>query len=467
MGHIFIKTSALSFSGYAIYRVVESADPLVEISRQAFPAPHAERGVTFSPLRPVMHQVQLWESSDGTALDTLRGSLSCDASINNELQVTLIEIEVDRGGAGLVVGDTGDPVAGTGEYLDARMLGQTYTIMERGSGTLKLSEFTDNTSHGGFAFTGGNTFNPGDTFFITIYGSTTVTETETSTDEDVIEESADITLSATHYGKLVAATGTDPLQVFTFPSLAGIPDKTKFSFSTQYGSFNYLKLQFAFGDTVLFNGQTKNAIYLAREERLDCIVKDGIFYIKYYDGRVRQRGQLYGDYMQRTGTLLADGTSYSKADYEGLYDWLLNDAPSALKCTYAAWAASSILNGDTVYLNKGLFAFDAVGETFKVPFVEGMFERYLKTTDAERSPNSAGGYQGKMMQNHRHEGTIGTLVSSLFGRGVLARLRGLYSTSASGVTDLTGDPVDSTGSVSLGGSDHRPENIGKMGLIIL
>lgn len=459
MAHIFIKTSVLDFTGYAIYRVVENSAPTVQITRQAFAAPHPERGVTFAPLRPVMHQVQLWESADGTSLDTLHATIDIDASINNEMQWTFIEFVVDRGNPGLVSGDTGDPVAGTVAYLDARMLkGLTtgYSIVQRGVGPLRADEYTDDTVHGGFRLAGGPTFFHLDSWFVTVFTATTV-QTEVVPDFDVIVEPDDVTIDETYFGKLIVGSGGGDLQTLELPLFADIPDKTRMSFSTQYGAYNYLKLQMQVGDLIKFNDSDKNAVYLARGERIDFIFKAGICYIISYDGRARERGKLYGDYTQRVGTVISDGSEYDAAEMEGLWDWLINDAPANVKCTYALWAASDVVDGDTVFLRKGLFAVDLAGETFKVPDVSGMFERYLLTGDTERTPNNAGGFQNQAVGPHVHAVDVPSSNSDA-GSGK----------AATGGDALGGDsPVTPFDTEANTGTETRPVNIGKIPLIIL
>lgn len=462
MGHIFLKTAALSFTGYAIYRVVENSAPTIEITRQAFAAPHPQRGVTFSPLNPVMHQVQLWESSDGTTLDTLRSQIDIDASINSELMVTNFNIVVDRGNAGLVVGDTGDPVAGTNQYLDARMKDQLFVIVERGFGPFRPDEYLDESSdlasgYGGFSLLGTEKFDHNDTFFITIYGLTVI-ETEPPANElDVVIESDSVTIDATYFGKLVIANGGGNLQTLTFPLFSTFPDKTRMSFSSQYGTYKYLKLQFGVGDSIRFNDATKNAIYLSRDERIDFIFKTGsVCYVINYNGRARERGKIYGDYLVRTGTVQADGTEYTKAQLEGFYDWLVNDAPSNIKCTYTDWAASTVLdNGDTVFLRNGLFAVDLVGEKFKMPFVEGMFERYLLSEDTTRTPNSAGGYQDDEAK-YTYTKTTGTGGTD---QGDLTTNVG-YQGADPSVAQFRNKIITT-------GEETRPKNIGKIPLVVL
>lgn len=472
MGHIFLKSSVLSFTGYAIYRVVENSAPTVEITRQSFAAPHPERGVTFSPLNPVMHQVQLWESLDGTSLDTLRVTLDIDASINNEMQFTLIEFVVDRGNPGLVPGDTGDPVAGTDEYLDARMLkGLTtnYSIVQRGVGPLRSDEYIDDTVHGGFTLTGGNTFFSGDTFWVTVFAATTVQTPAAVGELDVIIVSTDLTLDNTHYGKLIIANAGGDTQILTFPLFSTIPDKTRMSFSAQYGTYKYLELECDTGDSIKFNNADKIALFLSRDERIELIWKSGFCYIVFYEGQAKQRGKIYGDYYLRPGTLQADGTEYTKDELTGFWDWLINDAPTDAKTTYALWNAGTVIGTETVYTHKGLFAVDLVGETFKVPDLSGMSERYLLAGDITRTPALPGGYQHSALEEHYHNsGHEGSILKGVAHSIEKALGAGAGNTIASGISS-TGGVINRTDDATVGINieETRVKNIGKIPLVIL
>lgn len=480
MGHIFLKTSVLAFTGYAIYRVVTNAAPTVEIDRQAFAAPHPERGVAFAGLNPVMHQVQLWESSDGTTLDTLRATIDIDASMNNELQVIFFDIVIDRGNPGLSLGDTGDPVNGTDVYLDARMKDRSYQVSQRGFGFLRPEdEYTDesdpaiSSGQGGFKLTG-RTFDPADTYHITIYYATT-SDVSTSTNElDVIIVSTDIVLDSTHYGKLIVGDAGGDTQTFTFPPFSGIPDKTRMSFSSQYGTYKYLKLECDTGDSIKFNDGDKIALFLSRDERIDLIWKGGVCYVINYEGKAKQRGELFGGFGIRTGYMLADGTEYTKSELSGFWDWLINDAPSVIKTTYTLWNASTAIGAETVYTHKGLFAVDLVGETFKVPDVSGMYERYLLSGDTTRTPNTALGYQHSAVEEHYHySGHEPTSSLSLFLKGVIHTIKkaagagaGNIDTTAKASTGVvinrTDDPTD-----GIDKDETRVKSIAKVGLITL
>jgi hypothetical protein len=462
MGHIFIKTAALSITGYAIYRVVLNSAPTTEVTRQVFAAPHPERGVTFSPLQPVMHQVQLWESINGTSLTTLLATIDVDASINNELQFEIIELVVDRGNAGLVAGDTGDPADNTDTYLDARLKGQLYAISQRLTGQLRMDEYTDLSSgHGGFQFTtvSGQYFRHGDTWFVTIYKTTSV-QTPPGNQFSVKIEASDVNIISTYYNKLVLATASGDVQLFTFPAGSTIPDNTLMSFSTAFGSYKYLKLQLHAGDSIRFNGVDKNAIYLALDERIDLIWSAGIAYVLKYDGRAKQRGNLYGDVMQRVATHAADGSQYPGSQYPGLFDWLINEAPTELKVNNATWNSSVVTpSGETVYPYKGLWAVESIAGTFNFPLAAGMAERYILPGDSERTPNVAMGYQHHEIYSHDHD------MLPTGGPGINMKV------TSAGTSDLMGGSkfkqVENLRTGASGGTETRGKNLGKLALIIL
>lgn len=113
-----------------------------------------------------------------------------------------------------------------------------------------------------------------------------------------------------------------------------------------------------------------------------------------------------------------------------LYNEYVLNLPPAQVCTFAAWSTGN---------NKYLFSLADGSGNFHVPDRRGLS---TKNTDA----GVAGVFEDWQMPDHRHEQTIGTLPSTIFGRGLIARLLGLYDGSRSGViSDLTSSPRNPDG----------------------
>jgi hypothetical protein len=91
---------------------------------------------------------------------------------------------------------------------------------------------------------------------------------------------------------------------------------------------------------------------------------------------------------------------------------------------------------------------------FFVPDRSNQFERI---TDGARAP---GDWADMQMLDHRHEQTVGSLVTTIFGKTIAKRLRGLYGTSGNEYGDFTGPMIDGSGNlITKAGSEVRPANI--------
>ena len=133
-----------------------------------------------------------------------------------------------------------------------------------------------------------------------------------------------------------------------------------------------------------------------------------------------------------------------------LYNDFVLNLPSSQVCNYDDWSAGNnkykySLANSASYLNLN---------KFMVPDRRNMFERI---TDGTRK---AGEYQADQMIQHQHETTIGTLPTTLFGRGLLNRLLGFYQGTGTSKTDLSGPMVNSSGAaISNTGTEVIVKNV--------
>lgn len=442
-----------SLNAYLVVRIVKHSNPTAEVARFSY-APagsspyHPERTTSFTNLDPVIYEVQFYNSIDGTALTALISTHNVQPKTDSVIDYLNIEFEVDRG-------EDNDPVAGTDTYTNSALTGYTFeakNIVQRGIGPKKATEVTINTD--GFQLLLGDAFSSGDTWFIFAYKNANYTLPLVSANQftDIITLSAPTTLSSTNWGKLHVTNYAGDIGEVTFPAFSGIPDGTVIAFTTHTGSQRYLKISFAGGNSITYMGAAHSKFYLAKGELIILQFKSNVAYVLNYTGNYSRRGNVYGDLALRSNTVYADGTEYTKAQAEGLYDWVLN-GPSDMKTDYTTWASSSVIKTKTVYPYKGKFAIDTGLEKIKVPDMRNAFERYLMMgTDAERTVNGPGGFQMYEVEAHTHANSN---VWNESGTGHLASGGG---SNEGGITDTTG---------SYGGAESRPSNYGKVPLVIL
>lgn len=385
MGKIGLNITVSGFTGKLLIRWLEASAPLAEVGRSdAFDFPYDDV-YTINNLQPVVHIVQLWQSADGVALTQLIKQWEIDATLYNEIASSTYQYLVDRGNTNLSPVVTGtevwaDPANLDTELTDERLDGAAQSelvVHQAGYGNIMDYEY-DLKAGGGIILLNGKTFDNGVAWFITYNRIITQQETESSvsvseiTDVEVIATDRDFYVDSTDnlYNKLGIINGAGTTLTISFLDFSLIPNNTRATFNTHRGSQNYLVLQFDASDTIYFNGSLRNVIYLAKGEEIKLWWKDGVGYVVSYSGNDKIRGQIVGDSQDRSTTsgayLLADEATgvLNKADYPGLYEWLLS-LPPGVCIALASWTT-----------NKRKFGIDTVAFTFRVPHLDDMHRRF-------------------------------------------------------------------------------------------
>lgn len=413
MAQIGLNITITGLSGFLIIRWLKASAPLAEVGRNDNPSTEAfpyDDVYVIPDLSPVVYIVQLWRSDDGIALDQLIKDWSIDASQDSSTAtINTYQYVVDRGFTN-VTESTGDQVWAdpadqdvilTDERLDGFSKDELI-VHEAGFGNKLNSEY-DLVAGGGIELLGGKTFDSGVAWFITTTATSSDTLPDTSAGAKyagVEEMSADHDFDEDHRNKLIITNGAGTVLIETFPDLALIPDDTHVTFNTHKGSQNYLVLQFDAGDTVRFMNQDVNIIYLAKCETISLYFHSGVCYVVAYDGNALRRGTVLPDYdasrdTDRDNLIYADESTgeLDKADYEGLYAFVLQlsgDAVCNLGSALGEWSYDS---GGSVFPNKRKFGIDTGAETFRVPHLSGMVAKYSATP---------GVYEADAVKAHTH-----------------------------------------------------------------
>ncbi len=459
MAAIGVHITLSGYTGKLIVVWKKNSAPLVEIGRSDpmdFPV---DQIYPIGDLAPVVYLIEFWRSDDGSTLDEFVKSWEIDASENAVFGETTYEYVVNRGQSGTDP-DWEDPEEGDNELHDERLIGASHTsakVESRGTGRYRTDEI-EWLPEGGFAFA--NTavqFSDGDTIFVTVLNkSDLVPESNPNVDyEDVklLQDDVDnsIDFDNTFYRKLCVANFTGPVGTIVFPDFSLIPD-TKVRFQTHRGNQNYLKLQFNTGNTVYFNGEAKNVIYLPKGELIEFIFDDGACYIAEYEGNAKIRGTVIGDYKNRAAVsgapfLLADeSTGVLEGDeYPGIYDeYILSLAPGAT-IALADWAN-----------NKTKWGVNTLTRQFRVPHLNNLHRRFITGSD------EAGDYHADALMQHYHEdGHETTATGSTFRKGATHTVE---VAAGSGAGNTNQSQKSSTGGVinkaddSTYGADSATEN---------
>lgn len=464
MAKIFAKYNFTGVSSpYIICTVVEHSAPLAEIDRAVLTSASYDGSSTFESLNAVMHKLTFFESTNGIALGSQLISLSIDATIYNDPGVEFITFLVG-GGRGTPYFD---PLDGDSTYTNPNLDGFDYIVFIEGFGAVDPSYYNQIVG-GGFTFNNGKLFVAGERGVITKYLTVSVpSDTVLARQyQDISEITGNITFGSTYYNTLLRTAVSGTTATVTFPAHITVPNFTRLKLSTHGGSQNYLILQFNGAETTKFYNANVNRLYLAKGEEIELSWKDGVCYIVDYRGNYLMRGKAIQSYENTSGRPFlyahTDTGVLNKADYPGLYEFILN-LPAGVACTsYTDWALSSTIDSKTKYANKSRYAIDTISETFRVPDLSNLYSRFMKAsgaTDTDRVSDVPGGYQVDKVGSHLHDykrirtDAIGTQYESNHMNGGSGR--GLW-TGDTVQTELTGE---TTGT--------RVENYGQIPLIYL
>jgi hypothetical protein len=358
---------------------------------------------SINSINPVVHEVELWRSDDGVALDELIKRWSIDASVFNTAVLVTYQYKVGRGNSDSTPGEAwADPADGDTILSDERINGAAKSeliVHESGYGR-HLDEEYDLHTGGGIELLYGKTFDQDVAWSITwskiVPQSVTVATNNLYADVAVLEDGRDLYIDSTDnlYNKLVIAVGSGSVIAIVFPDLTLIPDNTKVTFNTHNMASNYLKLQLDGADTIGFLGENKNVIYLAKGEEISLYFKGGVGYIYHYDGRALYRGNVQRDMdtsrmSDHGGFLLADESTgvLDADDYPALYEWVEN-LPASHAVPFGSgagqWSQSVTVNAGkineaTTYPNKSKYGIDTTARQFRVPHLKNLSARFINT----------------------------------------------------------------------------------------
>lgn len=484
MGSLTISHNFTGETGYIIAVPKKSTAPLADVictidgvaaqTRKTYSAPHSQRSMLIENLDPVWYLIKFYRSVGGVSLDEEILTLAGNALTGSLYPITKYEYVVNRGQSGTDP-DWADPVADDIGIRDERLLNQTYWIEERGTGTLRTDEITDRSDDGGgFDFeaslvTGGKVMNDGATYIAWVIervDASPVSNTANGDYNDIVELTADLDFDPNlHASKVLVANWATSKGILTIPNLTLIPD-CKFKLTTHGGSQTWVAIQFDAGDTIECRKSDLNVIWIGSGEECEILFKNNVPYLLKTPAGYETVGQrIYGDSLTELNTVPRDGTQYDQDDLPRLMQWMDEySVPSISEGTGATqWGYSQILDGETIFPNKGKYARDDVGGTIRVPDDRDRVIAGLRltdgTSDPERVSQGAGGFQQNKFKQHYHETGTESHDTPKFRRGVAHALRAWGGTIATNFPSTTDDA--NVG----GGTKTRMDNTGMMPLL--
>jgi len=422
--------------------------------------PHADRSWTFYGLDEGSNYIFKIQKYVGAVWVDITGySFTFTADSSSLIYKVPITIQVGVT-VGLTAGATSAVFDGTGGKDDWR--GFTIFPERLGAGTMKIGiDYNWDPATGTWTLINyGDSFQNTEYFFIQFSlitsstGGGQVLSGKQFQSTSVI--TADYTILSTDFGNKLIVNGTGLSVALTLPDAFTIPENKLLYIESGVGSHksvvinthdNTQKIDWLEGNRI--------ALYMGRCETIVLYkqVIDSthhIWRIHEADGNFKTVGRTFHSYSDTAEELNAvpldgGGTSgLSAVAYARLYnDHVLKQDPSKI-VSYTDW---SVGNNKLKYSTVNGSGF------FHIPDTRDLFTRNTGTG------RDVGIYQGHAIVKHRHEGTVGTLPTSLFGIGLIARLIGRYAGTQTGFTDLTSEPVDSGGNtLSNMDTETRPTN---------
>lgn len=443
-------SAAPSITDKIAIRIYSAAAPSVVVGIQEFSAPHsASRNVSFTSLDPGVYIVNTYSTVGDPVLGTLRHSFIYDPTFQS---------------ADIKATEFLKMTGGTNQYTDNAWAGYDIDIVYRAAfGPLFPTDQINWVLNGSSQVIGFELSQIGDLFVtdeqVTVSFKpkiTTVSPVVTSakifTAEEVI--TTDTTLVGGQAGKLIRLQGVNPNLAITLPAVGSITAFSMFMFVSDGGSHVMATLDIdGAGNINHFGNRTK--LHLAQGEKA-WIIYTGTDYVVLNDCpgalRVGEIIDIYDKDSTVQGAIFADGSLLDREVYPRLWDFV-NQLDASMLITDAVWSGSTA--------QHGRFSTGDGVTTFRIPrlYTDG-YARGVNGTS-----RLAGSHEDDKVVDHEHESPIGTLPSTLFGRGLFNRLIGNYGATSTNKTDLVGPPVDSSGGDTIKGSENLTNNFGVYKLI--
>lgn len=357
-------------------------------------------------IRDIVYTIKLYDVPGGAGIGNL--IKSHDVTVSTSTITFDSDLEIIVGGA-----DPKDPVdQDTATPAIPELIGKEYYVQQRGIGQLLQTrniEMVPDTVNGGFALTGGNTFNEGDIFIVkikpTYIGNPAGSQSPTSVYKDVVLITNDIVLSSSDFGKLFLVDGVLPVVTIQLPAVIGIVEKVPLWIESIGTNHVNVIIKAAALENITATAAASNTFILGRAEKGQVINLGGTLYGFTDSEDIKKAGQLDWGYYLGKNRLWANGSEYVIADYPRLKKGV-DGMPAGSVVSYAVWAQSQVINGITIYPNKGKFAISNDGLSIKLPDWRNMSMRALRysdnTADTERISQGSGGLQNQAVQKHQH-----------------------------------------------------------------
>lgn len=416
---------SINVPDYLIVRARKTSAPGAEVARSEplGPAPTGNLNFLIPGLDPVNHFFDLYESVDGSALNTLLGTWTWDVQNDAIIEETRYYV-VDSG-------INNSPTNGATSFVDAYLDGKTVAKFEKRSigalvpdGLSLSSEWSYDPTTDTISLLGGLVFSSLETYAATItYAQPIPTNGSNAFFADVKTiTDATKTMDNTYRNNRIRCVAGGTRQVITFEDITNIPDGTFWYFTHHDGGSQYNTVFDFAGANLIFAGGPYSQFWIGLGEEL-WIEKRGTQYevVQAPAGAlaVGRRSSESLPYLPSSGIgfpnlFPEDNTLWNAADLPRLWYWLTHAFPNA---NYYI-SDDNLDNPGYVRPTSGgqpwktgLFIISTTKQKFRMPDTQGYTEKGSKSfstfgTDTQRLYDYPGGFMPQQVPDHVHNNGI-------------------------------------------------------------
>jgi hypothetical protein len=462
----FIGASAqvtlLDLAKFFVFSLEDASAPGVSIETKVPTKPYGNPiQVTFTTacVQNHVYTIKVWESVDSSPTGVVRCSYSVTVTVNSVFVRLPLYAEVDI---------TAGWVSGTSTVVDSSLVGwdyilrrnPAYLVQDTHSTFTTLDKYTKNTD--GFTLVG-NTLSANEQWILEfvpqiVAAQPGVPSSPFGTGRIVTTDTTFTNSDKNQCLLLEKASGAAALNL-KLPVLSTVTDFTDvFYFMSDGGSQKNSIIACQVSDKIKYQNDV-TSLTIGQAETIGFFKAFGKYRVIHDTTGIRSVGELLYNYNDKEiNTLVCNGSVKNRADYPRL--WAFVQDLSTGVVSESTWNNFVTIDGVTIYPNRCNFSLGDGSTTFRLPLLTNIM---LKGVDG--SVRVPGSFENHAMIDHQHEGTAGTLPTTLFGRGA-TRVVGTYGGSASGSTDLTSKPVNSSGTlISAIGAENLVKNAGAYLLI--
>jgi hypothetical protein len=408
MAQIKLTLGQVNITGYLVVVARKTTTPLVVEAQESYAPPHpATRNIVVpasGSIDPVVYYIDIYESSDGVALDLLLSQFVYD--LKNQLIISERRFYV-VGGPG-----ANDPAPDQEFLIDPYLDGKTISGVFK-EGFRYLRPDTENivewepVTGGGIELKNNLSFGGGEVYVVEISYLADQTQVSSGGMYSGVELiDTDITLSSSYRNKRLRchAAASNKL-VVTLESVALVPDGTFYHFTSNAGMQNQTRLLPAGSETVLYNGENYPELSFGKGEFVRIVKVGSVWEAEMAHDNILRVGERFaGTWKDHPSTFPENGALFDGDEWPRIWWWVSNKLPSTHKITDDTVIDSGYAAPTD---RRGQFVVHSTLKKFRVPNWQGTAERGLADFstyggDASRNYDYPGGFQDEMVGPHTH-----------------------------------------------------------------